>query len=81
MTTVPGCATPFGLLCLQRKFLIPMSNRVRAFHFSNCTAKSLNRHKFRVRRKTNYLNMICMAGLSVILKMVIVNKIYEKGAK
>ena len=58
-----------------------MSKGVRLFYFPNCTASPLNRHRVRVRRKKNYLNMICMAGLSIILKMVIVNKIYEKGAK
>ena len=58
-----------------------MSKGVRLFYFPDCTASSLNLHKVRVGRKKNYLNMICMAGLSVILKMVIVNKIYEKGAK
>ena len=78
---MPGCATFFGLPCLQRKFWVQMSKGVRLFYFPDCTANSLTRYRIWVGRKKNYLNMICMAGLSVILKMVIVNKIYEKGAK
>ena len=51
------------------------------FYFPDCTANSLNRHRILVGSKKNYLNMLCMAGFSVVLKRVIVNKIYEKGAK
>ena len=58
-----------------------MSKGVRLFYFPDCTASSLNRHRVRVGRKKNYLNMICMAGFSIILKMIIVNKMYKKGAK
>ena len=58
-----------------------MSKGVRLFYFPDCTVNSLNRYRIWVGRKKNYLNMICMAGLSVILKIVIVNNMYEKGTK
>ena len=58
-----------------------MSKGVRVFYFPNCMANSLNRHKIRIGRKSDYLNVVCTAGLSVILGIIIVNKMYEKGTK
>ena len=58
-----------------------MSKGLRLFYFPDCTANSLNRYKIWIGRKNDYLNMVCVAGLSIILGIVIVNKMNEKGTK
>ena len=58
-----------------------MSKGVRLFYFPDYTANSLNRYKIWIGRKKDYLNMFCMAGLRIILGIVIVNKMNEKGTK
>ena len=58
-----------------------MSKWVRAFYFPNCTTKFLGRHVIWTGGKGDYLNMISVAGFRIILVIVIVNKVYEKGAK
>ena len=78
---MPGCVTFCGLLCLQRKFWIQMSKGVRLFYFLDCAANSLNRYKIWTGRKKDYLNMFYMAGLRIILGIVIVKKMNEKGTK
>ena len=58
-----------------------MSKGVRLFYFPDCSANSLNRYKIWIGRKKDYLNMFRTAGLRIILGIVIVNKVYEKGTK
>ena len=58
-----------------------MSKGVRLFYFPDCTPNSLNQYKIWIGRKTDYLNMACVAGLNIILAIIIINKMYEKGTK